>query len=94
MAKSAKKRKQNGDQSAQALKKIKTDDSIPVVDSSACQGAEIGNLIFADELETTTETLQTLAKHPELISSKSLKPFRTAVHDYWRVASEASQTGA
>ncbi|KAJ7097605.1 hypothetical protein C8R44DRAFT_643119 [Mycena epipterygia] len=94
MAKSGKKRKQNGDQSAQALKKLKVDTSVPEVPSGKAVAAEIGNLIFADELETTTETLCTLAQNPELISLKSLKPFRTAVHDYWRVATEVSQTGS
>ncbi|KAJ7472454.1 hypothetical protein B0H11DRAFT_2039073 [Mycena galericulata] len=95
MAKSGKKRKQNDDHSAQVLKKIKTIvQEVPRPVPSAGEGAEIGNLIFADELETTTETLETLAKNPELISLKSLKAFRTAVHDYWRVASEVSQTGS
>ncbi|KAJ7621366.1 hypothetical protein FB45DRAFT_839261 [Roridomyces roridus] len=94
MAKSNKKRKQNGEQSAQALKKLKTQPAPVVVAEEEVPAAEIGNLIFADELETTTETLQTLASHPELISLKSLKSFRTAVHDYWRVASEASNTGS
>jgi hypothetical protein len=92
-AKSAKKRKQTDDKSSQVFKKLKTD----VSESPAtCQAelADIGGLIFADELETTTETLCTLAKNPELISLKALKPFRTAVHDYWRAANEASSTGA
>ncbi|KAJ7267234.1 hypothetical protein C8J57DRAFT_362283 [Mycena rebaudengoi] len=92
MAKSAKKRKQTDDKSSQVFKKLKTD----VSESPAtCQAelADIGGLIFADELETTTETLCTLAKNPELISLKALKPFRTAVHDYWRAANEASSTG-
>ncbi|KAJ7312922.1 hypothetical protein DFH08DRAFT_791180 [Mycena albidolilacea] len=96
MAKAGKKRKQQGDQSLQtsAVKKLKKDvatptEILPASDSTA----EIGNLIFADELETTTDTLCTLAKHPELISLKPLKGFRTAVHDYWRVATEVSHTG-
>jgi hypothetical protein len=94
MAKGGKKRKQNGDQSSQALKKFKNDVSQPTEMPPTCEdAAEIGNLIFADELETTTDTLCTLAKHPELISLKSLKAFRTAVHDYWRAATEASHTG-
>ncbi|KAJ7100771.1 hypothetical protein B0H15DRAFT_817247 [Mycena belliarum] len=91
MAKSGKKRKQNGDQSVQVLKKLKNDSPA----EAACESAaEIGNLIFADELETTTETLATLAQNPQLISLKPLKAFRTAVHDYWRVATEVSHTGA
>ncbi|KAJ7489172.1 hypothetical protein FB451DRAFT_1125424 [Mycena latifolia] len=89
MAKGSKKRKQNGDQST-PLKKLKKD--VPA-EAICGETAEIGNLIFADELETTTETLCTLAQNPQLISLKSLKPFRTAVHDYWRVATEASHTG-
>ncbi|KAJ6482520.1 hypothetical protein C8R45DRAFT_1001727 [Mycena sanguinolenta] len=99
MAKAGKKRKQNGDQSlpASALKKFKKDVATaaePVVEPSACDSAaEIGNVIFADELETTTDTLCTLAKHPELIPLKALKAFRTAVHDYWRVSTEISHTG-
>ncbi|KAJ6618185.1 hypothetical protein B0H10DRAFT_2164277 [Mycena sp. CBHHK59/15] len=94
MAKAGKKRKQTG-QSSQVLKKFKKDVSLP---EPACEAvvaqAEIGNLIFADELETTSETLGILSKNPELISLKALKVFRTAVHDYWRVANEASHTGA
>ncbi|KAF7377461.1 hypothetical protein MSAN_00167900 [Mycena sanguinolenta] len=99
MAKAGKKRKQNGDQNspASALKKFKKDVATPAepaVEPSACDSAaEIGNLIFADELETTTDTLCTLAKHPELIQLKALKAFRTAVHDYWRVSTEMSHTG-
>ncbi|KAF8201347.1 hypothetical protein K438DRAFT_1717077 [Mycena galopus ATCC 62051] len=98
MAKAGKKRKQKGDQSFQASapKKFKQDvsnENLSLNLSTGEDAAEIGNLIFADELETTTDTLCTLAKHPELISSKSLKAFRTAVHDYWRVATEVSHTG-
>ncbi|KAF7369208.1 hypothetical protein MVEN_00248400 [Mycena venus] len=95
MAKAGKKRKQNGDQSSQAsaLKKFKKDVAVPSEIPSTGDTAEIGDLIFADELETTTDTLCTLAKHPELISLKPLKAFRTAVHDYWRVATEVSHTG-
>ncbi|KAJ6598220.1 hypothetical protein DFH09DRAFT_1131296 [Mycena vulgaris] len=93
MAKGGKKRKQNADHSTQVLKKLKTDASLPEPVQTTCETAEIGSLIFADELETTTETLCTLANNPQLISLKSLKPFRTAVHDYWRVAIETSQTG-
>ncbi|KAJ6498554.1 hypothetical protein C8R47DRAFT_1112078 [Mycena vitilis] len=96
MAKGGKKRKHNGESSqASALKKLKQDVAEPIEIPSAAfdSPAEIGNLIFADELETTTETLCTLAKNPELISLKSLKSFRTAVHDYWRAATEVSHTG-
>ncbi|KAJ6551186.1 hypothetical protein B0H19DRAFT_1156827 [Mycena capillaripes] len=93
MAKGGKKRKQNGDPFPQdsALKKLKKD--VPEPTEITPTAAEIGNIIFADELETTTETLCTLAKNPELISLKPLKAFRTAVHDYWRVATEVSHTG-
>jgi hypothetical protein len=54
----------------------------------------IGSLVYEDELETTTETLLLLAKNPNLIGLKALKPFKTAVHDYWRVAHETTNTGA
>ncbi|KAJ7040983.1 hypothetical protein C8F04DRAFT_1219605 [Mycena alexandri] len=83
MAKSGKKRKQSGDQSGRRK----------TVEYWRRSSAEIGDLIFTDDLETTTETLSTLAQNPELISLKSLKAFRTAVHDYWRIAIEVSQTG-
>lgn len=53
----------------------------------------LGNLIYEEELETTTETLLTLAQNPDLIRLKALKPFKTAVHDYWRVSQEVSQAG-
>lgn len=54
----------------------------------------IGGLVYEDELETTTDTLLTLAQNPVLLGLKALKPFKTAVHDYWRVAHETSNTGA
>ncbi len=54
----------------------------------------IGGLVYEDELETTTDTLLTLARNPGLLSLKALKPFKAAVHDYWRVAHETSNTGA
>lgn len=89
MAKGPKKRKQNSENPPVLLKKPRTDIPVPDTDDSTL----IGNLIFHDELETTTETLSILAKNPGLIGLKALKPFKTAVHDYWRVAHEASNTG-
>jgi hypothetical protein len=53
----------------------------------------IGGVLYEDELETTTDTLLLLAQNPSLISLKALKPFKTAVHDYWRVAHETTGTG-
>ena len=46
-----------------------------------------------DELETTTETLTLLAKNPNSIDLRALKPFKTAVY-YSRVAHETINTGA
>ncbi|PPQ96894.1 hypothetical protein CVT26_005880 [Gymnopilus dilepis] len=54
----------------------------------------IGGVIYEDELETTTDTLRLLAQNPSLIALKALKPFKTAVHDYWRVANEVGNTGS
>lgn len=54
----------------------------------------LGNLLYEDDLETTTETLAILSKNPSLIGLKALKPFKTAVYDYWRVAHETTNTGA
>ena len=53
----------------------------------------LGGLLYKDELETTTETLTLLSQNPSLIGLKALKPFKTAVHDYWRVAHETTNTG-
>ncbi|KAF8885409.1 hypothetical protein CPB84DRAFT_1685463 [Gymnopilus junonius] len=53
----------------------------------------IGGVIFEDELETTTDTLRLLAQNPSLIGLKALKPFKTAVHDYWRIANEVGNIG-
>ncbi|KAF8066593.1 hypothetical protein FPV67DRAFT_1417259 [Lyophyllum atratum] len=91
MAKSSKKRKQVVENLLGASKKLKQDtqEALVVEDSPL-----IGNLIYYDELETTTETLMTLARNPMLIGLKALKPFKTAVHDYWRVAHEATNTGS
>ncbi|KAF9046772.1 hypothetical protein BJ165DRAFT_1474174 [Panaeolus papilionaceus] len=54
----------------------------------------IGGLIFEEELETTTETLKILAKNPHLLNLKSLKPFKTAVHEYWRASNEVAGVGS
>lgn len=91
MAKSSKKRKQpQGTIPSQAVKKQKQiHETIPVEDTAS----RIGDLIYEDELDTTTETLALLAQNPHLIGLKPLKLFRTAVHDYWRAATEASLTG-
>ncbi|KAG5653211.1 hypothetical protein H0H81_001688 [Sphagnurus paluster] len=93
MAKNSKKRKQlmsNGLGAGNAPKKLKQDqENAPISEDSPL----IGNLIYIDELETTTDTLLTLAKNPSLISLKALKQFKTAVHDYWRVAHETTNTG-
>ena len=91
MAKGSKKRKQGPEKSQPVPKKLKHD-VVPTtveVDPSNM----IGNLLFLDELETTTETLALLAQNPSLIGLKALKPFKTAVHDYWRVAHETTNTG-
>ncbi|KAG5645400.1 hypothetical protein DXG03_006353 [Asterophora parasitica] len=85
----AKKRKQSAE-SGPTSKKLKQDTPQPVVEDSPL----IGNLIYYDELETTTDTLLALAKNPSLIGLKALKPFKTAVHDYWRVAHETTNTGS
>ncbi|KDR79257.1 hypothetical protein GALMADRAFT_223491 [Galerina marginata CBS 339.88] len=61
--------------------------------ASATAGEMIGGLLYEDELETTTDTLRLLAQNPSLIGLKALKPFKTAVHDYWRVAHETTLTG-
>ena len=91
MAKGSKKRKQGPEKSQPVPKKLKHD-VVPTtveVDPSNM----IGNLLFLDELETTTETLTLLARNPSLIGFKALKPFKTAVHDYWRVAHETMNIG-
>lgn len=90
MTKAAKKRKHGSEASAFSSKKIKQDVKISV---AAPSDQMIGGILFEDELETTTDTLATLTKNPSLISLKALKPFKTAVHDYWRVSQEASNTG-
>jgi hypothetical protein len=93
MAKGSKKRKQPSENSTAVLKKPRKDVVEPLVQELE-NPTLIGNLIFQDELETTTETLSILSKNPALIGLKALKPFKTAVHDYWRVAHETSNTGA
>ncbi|GLB40901.1 putative prolyl 4-hydroxylase [Lyophyllum shimeji] len=91
MAKNSKKRKQLADNPPVASKKPRQDTKEPrIVEDSP---PLIGNLIYQDELETTTEILTILAKNPTLIGLKALKPFKTAVHDYWRVANETTNTG-
>ncbi|KAF5370923.1 hypothetical protein D9615_009813 [Tricholomella constricta] len=90
MAKNTKKRKQLA-QAEIVSKKLKQDTTEPSIKETL---PLIENLIYPDELETTTDTLLTLAKNPSLIGLKALKPFKTAVHDYWRVAHETTNTGS
>ncbi|KAF7324607.1 hypothetical protein MKEN_00502000 [Mycena kentingensis (nom. inval.)] len=85
MGKNSKKRKQAPADASVVAKRPKLDEG---------DAGMIGDLIYTDELEMTTETLTLLAQNPKLISLKALKPFRTAVHDYWRVAAETSNTGS
>ncbi|KIJ96923.1 hypothetical protein K443DRAFT_270604 [Laccaria amethystina LaAM-08-1] len=92
MAKGSKKRKQGPEKSQPILKKLKRDVVPTTVEVDPPN--MIGNLLFLDELETTTETLTLLAQNPSLIGLKALKPFKTAVHDYWRVAHETTNTGS
>ncbi|KAF8962109.1 hypothetical protein BDZ97DRAFT_1826426 [Flammula alnicola] len=98
MATTSKKRKAGSEKVASIAKKPKQDPSTndndtTTVSSAVMQGGMIGGLVYEDELETTTDTLLLLAKNPSLIGFKTLKPFKTAVHDYWRVAHETTNTG-
>ncbi|KAF8919357.1 hypothetical protein CPB85DRAFT_1278745 [Mucidula mucida] len=76
------------------VKKIKVDDSLPVAKVEDGDVPVLGGLLYADEIETTVDTLNLLVEHPQLISSTALKGFRTAVHDYWRISTETSMTGS
>ncbi|KAF9002540.1 hypothetical protein BDQ17DRAFT_1357039 [Cyathus striatus] len=86
MAKSAKKRKNAPEKAANVAKKLKqeisavnTTDFLHVTSVNANEeNGMIGGLIFADDL----------------LNLKPLKPFKTAVHDYWRAAAEASGVGS
>ncbi|KZT41951.1 hypothetical protein SISSUDRAFT_1069674 [Sistotremastrum suecicum HHB10207 ss-3] len=89
MVKNSKKRK-SGVESLPS-KKIKSD--VPIISQGHGDNL-IGGLLFPDELDITTDTLITLAQNPTLISHKQLKPFRTAVHDYWRISQEVALTGS
>jgi len=91
-----KKRKNAPEKVSSVTKKMKQDTSISLMVNvpAANEDSMLGGLIYEDELETTTETLALLSKNPSLISLKALKPFKTAVYDYWRVAHEITNTGA
>ncbi|KAF9049331.1 hypothetical protein BDZ89DRAFT_1057682 [Hymenopellis radicata] len=93
MAGNKKKRKgaQNVLANDRLVKKIKLDAVVKKVDDA--DAPVLGGLLYADEIETTVDTLNVLVEHPQLISSTALKGFRTAVHDYWRVSTETSMTG-
>ena len=96
MAKSSKKRKNDpAARLAPVSKRIKYDTATPNETESPLSTRQgvIGGVLYEDELETTTDTLLLLAQNPSLISLKALKPFKTAVHDYWRVAHETTGTG-
>jgi hypothetical protein len=96
-SKNLKKRKNAPEKVASVTKKMKRDATIslsvtvPLPPSN--EDSMLGGLLYEDELETTTETLALLAKYPSLIGLKALKPFKTAVYDYWRVAHETTNTG-
>lgn len=97
MAKNAKKRKSGVEKQSPIVKKAKQDTeaaAAPAILDVVKQAGMIGGLVYEDELETTTDTLLLLAQNPSLIGLKALKPFKTAVHDYWRIAHEATNTGA
>jgi len=103
MAKNSKKRKHAPEKVASVGKKLKQEPVRPIASDPPANGivvsdilevgGMVGGLIYEDELETTTETLLTLSQNPGLIGLKALKPFKTAVHDYWRVAHETTNTG-
>ena len=103
MAKNSKKRKHAPEKVASVAKKLKQEPVRPIASDPPANGivvadalevgGMVGGLIYEDELETTTETLLTLSQNPGLIGLKALKPFKTAVHDYWRVAHETTNTG-
>ena len=90
------KRKNAPEKVASVMKKMKQNTSIPLTVTVPPSNEDnmLGGLLYEDELETTTETLSLLAKNPSLIGLKALKPFKTAVHDYWRVAHETTHAGA
>jgi hypothetical protein len=95
-SKNLKKRKNAPEKVASVTKKMKRDTtiSLSVTVPPSNEDSMLGGLLYEDELETTTETLTLLAKNPSLIGLKALKPFKTAVYDYWRVAHETTNTGA
>ena len=95
MAKNSKKRKTDPAAKLAPISKKPKYDATPndaEAPISTSQGL-IGGVHYEDELEATTDTLLLLARNPSLISLKALKPFKTAVHDYWRVAHETTGTG-
>ncbi|CAA7267788.1 unnamed protein product [Cyclocybe aegerita] len=103
MAKNSKKHKNAPEKVSLIAKKLKQDvpDTISklihhglTISDIVAQAGMVGGLIYEDELETTTETLITLAQNPALIGLKVLKPFKTVVHDHWRVAHETMNTGS
>ncbi|KAF9548285.1 hypothetical protein CPC08DRAFT_823525 [Agrocybe pediades] len=97
MAKNSKKRKNGPEKVLSVMKKLKAETPsspiLPIVQVDDGDSDMVGGVVFRDELDTTTDTLLLLARNPSLIGLKALKPFKTAVHDYWRVAHETSNTG-
>ena len=57
-------------------------------------GLWVGGLLHVGDLEVVVDTLQLLAAHPDLISTKPIKGLRTAVHDYLRVANDHVNPGS
>eukprot|EP01117_Protostelium_nocturnum_P018002 TRINITY_DN7423_c0_g1_i1.p1 TRINITY_DN7423_c0_g1~~TRINITY_DN7423_c0_g1_i1.p1 ORF type:complete len:522 (+),score=178.22 TRINITY_DN7423_c0_g1_i1:116-1567(+) len=56
-------------------------------------GISLFQLISAEELNVTVQTLQTLNRNPSLLKSKALKGLKSAIFDFQRLNSASSGTG-
>ncbi|ETN36885.1 uncharacterized protein HMPREF1541_07872 [Cyphellophora europaea CBS 101466] len=68
----------------QAAEAVKSDNraTVPSPDHASGDPKNIQAVVIDEDLEITIDTLQTIAKYPNLIKSKACRDLRTAVYDF------------
>lgn len=78
--KAAKRKRQAKVQQAQKVAKVEA--SLPAPAGDEFEPKSLHTVISEEELDIATDTLQTLAKYPNLTKSKLCKELRVAVYDF------------
>jgi hypothetical protein len=91
------KRKRNNAATAQLPASKKTETGIPSPPSdhaSALEPTTAGSVVLPEDIEIAVETLETLAKYPNIIKSKACKDLRTAVYGFRQACTTGLNAGA